>query len=407
MSTVEDIERNQETSKKPFFTLKSSLILLGSLAALVFVVFATYRYAWSSESSTQPNNLPNGNLNEHDHEQDQEDILPSNQDNQDNLKPSGLLNGNQSEQNQDQDQEDLLPSNPDNLNQRLLRFQFGRKIFELDPSNPELQSTLILEANHLLTSNFQVSKDKKRVYYRDDYGQINMIDVETKEKSPLNLPDQPQIGKQFLLKKPDLEWVVYATQFDNQPSSIRLLNLNQQSQKFDYPHKCKIVRPHISGQFSDGSKLLYQCTESGREVFLKDLNKPNEEDVKLFDLPFSYHFFLSPDDSKAILYVPGYNSRAIVVDISNPLNTNKQNVTLPRYMYNIEAISFSNDHKKLYMVFYTSKRNPLFQLTTINFKDLLNNTYENESLRFNPSETRDISCDVRSNETDRNRYLIE
>ena len=364
MSTVEDIERNQETSKKPFFSLKSSLILVGSLITLVFVVFATYRYARSSESSAQPNNLPNGNLNE---------------------------------QNQEQDHEDPLPSNPDNLNQRLLRFQFGKKIFELDPSNPELQSTLILVANHGLTSNFQVSKDKKHVYYCDDRGSNKVIDVETKSESPLDLPNQT--GTHFLLRKPNLDWIVYTAKYDNQSSSIRLLNLNQPSQYFDYTHKCgNNDRPRILDQFSDGSKLLYNCFGSDRVVFLKDLNKPNEEDVKIFNLPSSHSFFLSPDGSKAILYEPGFNSRAIVVDISNPLNTSTQNVTLPRYMFNIEAISFSNDHKKLYMVVYTGRRNPLFELSTINFEDLLNNRCENEDIR-------DISCDVDPNETDRHRFL--
>ena len=59
MSTVEDIrKRNQKKKKSPFFTLKSSLILLGSLAALVFVVFATYRYLGPGVKLLNQNNLP-------------------------------------------------------------------------------------------------------------------------------------------------------------------------------------------------------------------------------------------------------------------------------------------------------------------------------------------------------------
>ena len=373
MPAVVDIERNRKPTKKPFFSLKTSLILLGSLTALVFVVFATFRYVRSSESSLQLNNLPRRNQNE---------------------------------QNQEQDQEDIHPSNPDNLDQRLLRFQFGRKIFELDPSNPELQSTIILESNHELTNNFQVSKDKKHVYYCDDHGSIKVIDVETKVEIPLNLPDQRDLH--FLLRKPNLDWIVYAARIDNQNSFIRLLNLNQPSQKFDYPHKCKNnACPHILDQFSDGSKLLYRCYGSDREVFLKDLNNPHEEDVKIFVLPFSYHFFLSPDDSKAILYDSSYNLDAMVVDISDPLSPSTEIVTLPRFLYNIEAVSFSNDNTTLYMVAYTGGRNPLFTLSTINFEDLLNNRCVNYTLSFNRNDIRDILCDVGSNETDRNRYLNE
>ena len=371
MSAVVDIERNRKPTKKPFFSLKTSLILLGSLTALVFVVFATYRYAWPSESSLQLNNLPDGNLNE---------------------------------QNQEQDQEDLLPSNPDNLNPSLLRFQFGRKIFELDPSNPDLQSTLLLDANDELTSNFQVSKDKKHVYYCDDYGSINEIDVETKLKIDLNLPYQT--GLHFLLRKPDLDWIVYAAQFDDQTSFIRLLNLKQKSQKFDYTHKCKNnALPHILDQFSDGSKLLYRCYGPDREVFLKDLNNPRKEDVKIFDLPSSHSFFLSPDDSKAILYEPGYNLNGMIVDISDPLTPSTEIVTLPRYLLNIEAVSFSNDHKKLYMVVYTNGRNPLFTLSTINFEDLLTDRCVNYTLSFNRNDIRDILFDVGPNETDSHRWF--
>ena len=338
LATNEDVERNQEDdSKKTVFNLRNLLIFSGSLVALAVVLILVWLGTTGNASlSYQPSF-------------------------------STLFNRN-------------TPS-------ELVIFQYDRFIHTVNPMDSELKSRCLFNDKYTLVSNIQFSKDKKRLYFYSNG--ICMYDFESSQVqdfSAFNVHD-------FLIRKPDLNSILYGIKDDTEKTSlIRHWNIKESKTIKDYPTKCGdkmyVYPPAILGQTFDGSKVLYTCVGQN-EYFLKTLDDSDAQDQKLFTL---YSEFIptplfSPDGSKMILIDFRYNFWQLIdLNSVDPI-AERQPIYFNVGTKEFQNLTLSDNMKTLYFVIRNENECKLY---AINYKSLFENNYFDPQSPFDIGQGRTI-----------------
>ena len=336
--TNEDVERNQEDdSKKTVFTLRNLLIFSGSLVALAVLLVLV----WLGTAG-------NASLS----------YLPS---------FSTMFNQN-------------FPSD-------LIIFEHNKFIHVVDPKDSELKSRYLFDDADTFVSNFQFSKDKKRLYFYR--GGICMYDFESRQVQDFTAFNV----NHFLLRRPDHNSMLYGTKDDiKKTSSIRHWNIKESKPIKDYPTKCGgkmyVYPPAILGQTLDGSKVLYNCVGEN-DYFLKNLNDPNSEDRKLFTLygDFPGNTLFSPDGSKMIIVDFCYTFWTLIdLNSVDPI-AGRFPIYFNADAKQFQSLTLSDDMKTLYFVIRNENECKLY---AINYKSLFENNYSNPQSPFDIGEGRTI-----------------
>ena len=351
----EDIENNQETSKKSSFSLKNGLLAVGSLTVVVCLAFGIYSLV-GNDGETDLSAAQNTRFS-------RSDQVPVHIDGQNNN----------------------IESNPafTSFSSETMFFSNLRDMFSLDPSSQDLKCKLLLSMDNYFENCFRLSKDRKHLFFinlllESEFNQllprsIKELNIENGTVVNVNLPGAyPSSG--FILKKPDLDSIIYTARAPDGTYTINNYSLVDRNLIKDYNHECGIREfPIFLEQFSDGSKIFYYCNVS-EKVFLKNLNNSEEEDkeFELLDRKYCDAFIISPDNTKVILhnFITGTWT---LIDISDPtivikpirfdqnlLGKNKQ----------VMSHSFSNDQKTLFLITKLVS-DTSYMLFSINFEDLL------------------------------------
>ena len=272
-------------------------------------------------------------------------------------------------------------TNASDTSDEMMIFNYGPDVYTLDPSRPESGFSYLTNTRVILSTSHQLSKDKKLLYFKTN-GRIEAVDIATANIKDTNLPN---VGYcKFVLKKPDLDSIVYVTSFVNIKDTetkirvIRHCSLERDKNVIkDYMHACVKVPsdyPMILGQFNNGTKLIYQCYLSN-EVFLKDLSGQRHKDKLIHTQKQLQSLIISPDDTKVIITNHDNLKQWTVIDLTNPdPETRIYKVNFNMNVNPIEAHSFTRDQKILnILILPTSNGNDLkYNLIKIDFTQLLN-----------------------------------
>ena len=333
-ATNEDIERNQEEegTEKTFFSLRNAFIILGFLVsvAILLVLLGT---VMNSSVAYLPNILPQSNPN--------------------------------------------ASSSSD-----LIIFHLKGKVHSINPSNSSLQSKFLFNNGlHSFMNNVQLTKDKKRFYFFNCGNYI--FDFDTRKVIPVgNLPEYDGYG--LLLKKPDLNTVLYGSESGNiDSSSIRHYNVDEQILIKDYPTKCKKNRaPFLVGQSFDGSKLLYRCS-AAHEYFLKNLEDPNSEDRSILNLQEEYviYSFFSLDGSKIVIGTKN-NDYWTLINLNSRFPTQIRKIYFSVDPEDFQQLYLSDDMEKIYIVIKNEEETEV-RLYEIAYNSLFENDYSGPDRALN------------------------
>ena len=253
-----------------------------------------------------------------------------------------------------------------------LLFSEDVNILKIDFNAPELR------VDHIATGPVkecspQYSRDKKQIYLSGT-DEIKVYNLETGSVSDLTFPNL-YIKGEFLLLKPYLNELVYVSGYGGK-FDIRYHNIsNPSSTKKISPHKCKpLYAIELIEQFSDGSKVLYRCGPSGREVFLKDLKNPEAEDILVakYDARMA-RLTISPDNRR-IITCSNMHSHCTLYDITNPLQVTSQKIPLPTMPPGLIHFAFSDDRRILYILASNGmKEGDKYKLFQLNYEAIVNN----------------------------------
>ena len=331
MSAVdEDIERNQdENTEKNCFNLRNVLLVSGSLVALAVVLVLVGTGASAKARSSKSANgdaSTSANVNN--------PLNSSSQSNQTSSSSSDMI-----------------------------IFLHKGQVHALNPSNSKLQSKLLFDKGEIsYIRNFQLTKDKKRLYFFHDINYV--FDFDTRQITPaLNLSEFD--GRDLLIKKPYLNTALYVTfTFDgdslSSSSFIRHIKIEGQTLIKDYPTECpEDLPPYLVGQSLDGTKLLYRCT-TAHDYYLKNLDVRGSEDRLILTMEkqnemqlYLHDPLFSLDGSKMVFYTIGTDHWTwINLNSDNPMEESRPiyfNVC-PEYF---QQLSLSDDMKKLYFIVNT------------------------------------------------------
>ena len=335
-ATKEDIERNleEEGTKKTFFSLRNAFIVLGSLVSLA-ILLVLLGTVMNSSIAYLPNILP-----------------------QSNQKTSSSSD--------------------------LIIFHLKGKVHSINPSNSDLRSKFLFDnGGYSYMNNVQLTKDKKRFYFFD-FGNY-IFDFDTRQVIPVgNLPEYDGYG--LLLKKPDLNTVLYGSESGNiDSSSIRHYNVDEQILIKDYPTKCKTNRaPFLVGQSFDGSKLLYRCS-AAYEYFLKNLEDPNSEDRSIIDLQENmeviFYSFFSLDGSKIVIGTKN-NDYWTLINLNSRFPTQIRKIYFSIDPEDFQQLYLSDDMKKIYFVINYAEETKV-RLYEIDYNSLFENDYSGPDRALN------------------------
>ena len=273
--------------------------------------------------------------------------------------------------------QDLTNSNPDSNSEvyvsNELLFSEKVNVLRIDLNAPEFKVDHIT-TTQLRDSAPQYSPDKKRIYYTGT-NNIEVYDVESKQFTGITEASLPYIytkGK-FVLLKPFLNEVIYVSRVGSE-YEISYYNIsNPEQTKPIGPHKCGSRKSiEILGQISDGSMLLYKCSGRDNNVYLKNLNNHEAEDLAIFEIDNSMtRISISPDNRIIISCSPG-SEHCSLFNISDPFDVTKQEIPLPISTNVYNQIAFSNDLKTLFILGSDGMKDVDFDLIRLNYEEILN-----------------------------------
>lgn len=258
----------------------------------------------------------------------------------------------------------------------LLLFDHKSKIQAINLSDPELISQMVMWSDSSSAYRYHLSFDNERIYFKK--GTFYFYDFTSGDLIRLNLPDHNDKNV-LLIKQPGPDNIVYIKKHRNDTCTIHHYNLAESRVIFDYGHNCQESEtPLLLDQFSNGSKILYQCEDSNG-IYLKTLDNTNGQDVELFKVDRYYDMLLSPDNSKLILYHRG-NRYWLVKELHG-------SDTKVIY-FNVDAgtfksISFARDDMSLYVISSTGTKDPEYKLFIVDFRKILENDYSKEHAPYN------------------------
>ena len=220
---------------------------------------------------------------------------------------------------------------------KLMIFKVDSRVLAVDISKPELKSKFLFEderspSSSMSDNSYQLSEDGKHVYVLGESSSIRIFDIDLVSFIDLTV------------SIPELNNFVFTTKNEGD-YFIRQCNFNESIIIQDYPHKCQRgLVPVLTNQFSNDSKIFYNCT-SFKQIFMKKLNFPEEEDTEVFSLSGPHEkYFLSPDKSKAIIYSIMKRRYWTIEDLSKPEEPAKR-VYFDTNLSLLRSISFSEDQK--------------------------------------------------------------
>ena len=350
-SSDDDVERNQEEdTKSTVFNLKNVLLASGILISLCIVIVLLGALGNASSGDFQ-NSSPSLNANS---------TFPSNQN-----APSA---------------------------EEFFFFQRDGKVYSINPSDRKLKSKYLFNngaSSHF--DNVQLSKDKKRLYFFDEFSFFYEFDSRMVHSTRATLNFS---GKRFLLKRPDLISYFSVLFSESGACLIRQKSIETNVIIKDYPCECSNTElPEILGQTLDGTKLLYR---SKLDYYLKTLNDSDSRDRYLFnrlkDEPF-YDPFFSPDGSKFL-----FNDRN--TDYWNLVDLKKKYLSyeMKKIYFTMDTrlfqyLTLSDDMRTLYFVI---KSNEEYKLHAINYKSLFDGEHSSPESAFDIGEGRTIEFDIKN-----------
>ena len=275
-------------------------------------------------------------------------------------------------------------SEPDSETEPIVRehssilFRKGNDLFALDPTDPSLQSRLILSHTSSI-NNMQFTKDKQHVYFKSQQHLIHIIDVAS--RSVIGTLDLPNFNSGwFVLKKPDLEEVLYVAHGGNGAVLIRQYRLDSGSTR-NFGHSCgPNVKPLILAQTSDGSGLIYSCGIIGT-VYLKSLN--NGHDTVIYNNTEMDKIIVAPDNRKLLLYEDfgdADSDRFHIIDLFDEQKVRKS-VRFGLQMPLVAEVAFSDDGTKVH-VLYRNNINSNFELATFDYEAYINSESETDTMEL-------------------------
>ena len=255
-----------------------------------------------------------------------------------------------------------------------LLFSEDVNILKIDFNAPELR------VDHIATAPVkecspQYSRDKKQIYLSGT-DEIKVYNLENGSVSDLTFPNL-YIKGEFLLLKPNLNELVYVSGYGGE-YNIRHHNISNPSEtKTISPHKCKPrYAIELIEQFSNGSKILYRCGPTGREVFLKDLDDTNSEaeDVLVARYDSSMARLTISPDNRRIITCSNMHSHCTLYDITNPLQVTSRKIPLPTMPPGLIHFAFSDDRRILYILASNGmKESDKYKLFRLNYEEIVNN----------------------------------
>ena len=254
-------------------------------------------------------------------------------------------------------------------------FRKGNDLFALDPTDSSLQGRLILSHTSSI-NNMQFTKDKQRVYFMV-HRIIHILDVAS--RSVIGTLDLPDFNSGwFVLKKPDLEEVIYVADEANGAILIRQFRLEDGSTR-DFGHSCAPnVKPLILAQINDGSGLIYSCRRgSVCTVYLKSLG----HDTEIYTNAEMEKIIVAPDNRKLLLYddfVDADSDRFHIIDLFDEHKARKT-VRFGLHMPLVTEIASSDDGKRVYVI-YQRDASSNFELATFDYEAYLNSENETDTM---------------------------
>ena len=419
MTAKKDIESNKKYKRPSTFSFKNFLVVI----IIAIVIFATYRSferkktAPNALRSRNPVKSPSKAANQSTSPKEAE-VIDKYESAEDKAVSGGLINteavplieinstdeGSSSVNESIEKEFESTNEEHGSLNGKIKLFgtpapfslmiiRNGTKVFTLDPTMPESELKYLADTNDSFGNNYQLSNGT--LYFNGSYA-IKQVDIVSNTVSPANLPNSTLYN--FVIKKPDLNSIIYTTTSIDNPSFgagtkvIRHCKLDEDKTVIqDYKHSCKNSSPEVLAQFSDGSKVFYHCFLDG-QVYLKDLSDPEKEDELIFTQNNIKKLFVPPDNTKVI--VISSDNQWTLIDISSPdtqVRIHKVNFNVD--MSSIEASSFTEDQKTLYIMKRSNSSEPKFELIAIDFNQLLNSVVSGESYIVLPESQREILSD--------------
>ena len=266
---------------------------------------------------------------------------------------------------------------------KLMIFKVDSRVLAVDISKPELKSKFLFNderspSSSMSDNSYQLSEDGEHVYVLGENSSIRIFDIDNMSFIDLTV------------SIPELNNFVFTTKNEGEEDYfIRQFNFNESRIIQDYPHKCQCCHvPVLANRFSNDSKIFYNCT-SFKQIFMKKLNCPEEEDTEVFSLSGPHEkYFLSPENSKAIIYSIINRRYWTIKDLSKPEEPAKR-VYFDTNLSLLRSFSFSKDHKTLYIIMRTCPS--ICELFTIDFERLFANDYSNFQLPYELGPGRPIS----------------
>ena len=253
-----------------------------------------------------------------------------------------------------------------------LLFSENINILRIDFNAPELKVDHIITVEKNMNSCPQYSLDKKRIYFAISDG-VKVYDVESHKESTFEIPKAIN-RKKFLLLKPILNEIIYVGRGDQNEDQLMYYNIdNPKLTKEISAVKCSLYQSvEIIGQFSDGSKILYKCSGRDKNVYLKNLNNHEAEDLAIFEIEtYKTSIAISPDNRTIISCTPG-SGHCSLFNISDPLDVTKQEIPSQIGTHLCIYIEFSNDMKTLYLLGSNGLKDGDFDLIRLNYEEILN-----------------------------------
>ena len=283
-------------------------------------------------------------------------------------------------------------SNPTPSAKDLFIFQRYGKVFSLNPSDRRLKSKYLFFNGHFShIDNVQLTMDKKRLYFFDDFSCL--YDFNSKKVSLTGLPLKFR-DMRFLLKKTDPNSYFFGALSESETCIIRQNSIDPDVTIKDYPSNClKSNLPEILAQTPDGENLLYRCYKSS-DYYLKTLNDSNSKDRFLFSLLKSeslYDTFFSPDGSKLLFHDRSKNYWNLVDLKVKYISFKMKQIHFTMDARSFKYLALSDDMSTLYFVV---KSNEEYKLHEINYKSLFEGDYSTPQSAFDIGEGRTIEFDL-------------
>ena len=234
---------------------------------------------------------------------------------------------------------------------KLMIFKVDSRVLAVDISKPELKSKFLFEdgrspSSSMSDNSYQLAEDGKHIYVLGENSSMRIFNIDLMSFIDLSVSHEQSI--------PELNNFVFTTRNEGEGDYfIRQYNFNESRIIQDYPHKCRCgFVPVLTNQFSNDSKIFYNCT-SFKQIFMKKLNCPEEEDTEVFSLSGPHEkYFLSPDKSKAIIYSIINRRYWTIKDLSKPEEPAKR-VYFDTNLSLLRSFSFTEDQKTLYIIMRT------------------------------------------------------